>query len=81
MADYQTAQALVRQAQDIFNNELRFLAYRDATNSIAKLEDGLEWLNKSIENKSSPIESYANRTFTSSSIFAGSIQSQMQTKM
>lgn len=56
MADYQTAQALATKAQDIFNNELRFLAYRNATNSIVKLEAGIERLNNSIENKSSPIE-------------------------
>jgi hypothetical protein len=56
MADYQTAQALATKTQDIFNNELRFLAYTNATNSIVKLEDGLKRLNNSIENKLSPIE-------------------------
>jgi hypothetical protein len=55
-ADYQSAQALATKAQEIFNNELRFLAYRNATNSIAKLEDGLVRLSNSIENKSSPID-------------------------
>ena len=55
-ADYQSAQALSTKAQEIFNNELRFLAYRNATNSIAKLEDGLVRLSNSIENKSTPID-------------------------
>ena len=55
-ADYQSAQALSTKAQEIFNNELRFLAYRNATNSIAKLEDALIRLSNSIENKSTPID-------------------------
>jgi hypothetical protein len=55
-ADYQSAQALATKAQEIFNNELRFLAYRNATNSIAKLEDALIRLSNSIENKSTPID-------------------------
>ena len=41
VADYQSAQALAAKAQEIFNNELRPLANSNATNSIAKLEDGL----------------------------------------
>ena len=55
-ADYQSAQALATKTQEIFNNELRFLACKNATNSIAKLEDGLIQLSNSIENKSSPID-------------------------
>jgi hypothetical protein len=55
-ADYQSAQALATKAQEIFNNELRFLAYRNATNSIAKLEDALIRLSNSIQNKSTPID-------------------------
>jgi hypothetical protein len=55
-ADYQSAQALATKAQEIFNNELKLLANKNATNSIAKLEDGLIRLSNSIENKSSPID-------------------------
>jgi hypothetical protein len=54
-ADYQSAQALATKAQEIFNNELKLLANKYATSSIAKLEDGLIRSN-SIENKSSPID-------------------------
>jgi hypothetical protein len=56
VADYQSAQALSAKAQEIFNNELRPLANRNATNSIAKLEDGLIQISDLIENKSSPME-------------------------
>jgi hypothetical protein len=56
VAEYQSAQALTAIAQEIFNNELRPLANRNATNSIANLEDGLIQLRKLIENKSSPTE-------------------------
>jgi hypothetical protein len=55
-ADYQSAQALAIKAQEIFNDELKLLANKNATNSIAKLEDGLIRLSNSIENKSSPID-------------------------
>jgi hypothetical protein len=56
IADYQSAQALATKAQEIFNNELRFLANENVTNSIAKLEDGLIQLSNSITNKSSPAD-------------------------
>jgi hypothetical protein len=55
-ADYQSAQALAIKAQEIFNDELKLLANKNATNSIAKLEDGLIRLNNSIKNKSSSID-------------------------
>ncbi|HZA63537.1 MAG TPA: hypothetical protein VE573_11740 [Nitrososphaeraceae archaeon] len=56
VAAYQSAQALATKAQEIFNNELRPLADRNATNSIAKLEDGLIQLSNLIESKSSPMQ-------------------------
>jgi hypothetical protein len=56
IADYQSAQALAAKAQEIFNNELRTLANRNATDNIAKLEDGLMKLSNLIENNSSPME-------------------------
>jgi hypothetical protein len=56
VAEYQSAQALAAIAQEIFNNELRPLANRNATNSIANLENGLIQLRNIIENKSSPME-------------------------
>jgi hypothetical protein len=56
VAEYQSAQALAAIAQEIFNNELRPLANRNATNSIANLENGLMQLRNLIENKSSPME-------------------------
>ena len=56
VAAYQSAQALATKAQEIFNNELRPLVDRNATNSIAKLEDGLIQLSNLIESKSSPMQ-------------------------
>jgi hypothetical protein len=56
VADYQSAHALAAKAQEIFNIELRPLANRNETNSIAELEDGLIQLSNLIENKSSPME-------------------------
>ena len=56
VADYQSAQALASKAQEIFNSELRPLSNINATNSIAKLEDGLTQLSNLIENKASPME-------------------------
>jgi hypothetical protein len=56
VADYQSAQTLAAKAQEIFNNELRPLTNRNATNSVANLEDGLIQLRNLIENKSSPME-------------------------
>jgi hypothetical protein len=56
IADYQSAQALAAKAQEIFNNEVRTLANRNATDNIAKLEDGLMKLSNLIENNSSPME-------------------------
>jgi hypothetical protein len=53
---YQSAQALAAKAQEIFNNELRPLANRNATDFIAKLEDSLIQLTNLIENKASPME-------------------------
>jgi hypothetical protein len=54
VTDYQSAQALAAKAGELFNNELKPMANRNATNSIAKLEDGLIQLGNSIEYKSSP---------------------------
>ena len=56
IADYQSAHALAAKAQEIFNNELRPLANRNATDNIAKHEGGLRELSNLIENKSSPME-------------------------
>ena len=56
VTDYQSAQALAKMALDIFNTELKNLASTNKTESVTKLEAGLEQLSNLIDNKSSPIE-------------------------
>ncbi len=56
ITDYQSAQALAKEVQEIFSNDLRFLTSSNATDSISRLEEKLVQLNNSIDNKSSPIE-------------------------
>jgi hypothetical protein len=55
MADYQSAQALAMKAQEIFKDELKSMAPSNATNFIAKLEDGLATLNGAIESRAPPM--------------------------
>jgi hypothetical protein len=73
VADYQGAQALATKAQEILNNELRPLANRNATNSIAKLEDGLIQISNLIENKIITYGTGDGRAYTSSSRFTSSV--------
>lgn len=56
IADYQSAQALAKNALEIFNNELKDLVSTKNTDSAIKLEEGLKQLSNLINNKSSPIE-------------------------
>jgi hypothetical protein len=55
MADYQNAQALAVNAQEMFNNELKSLAPENKTNFINKLESGIMQLNDAINNKAAPM--------------------------
>jgi hypothetical protein len=56
VTDYQSAQALAKNALEIFNNELKDLVSTKNTDSAIKLEEGLKQLSNLINNKSSPIE-------------------------
>ncbi|HYY85813.1 MAG TPA: hypothetical protein VE594_01770 [Nitrososphaeraceae archaeon] len=58
MSDYQSAQALVIKASEIFNDKLRFkdIDNRNITEYITNLENGLTQLNKMVANKDSPMD-------------------------
>ena len=58
MSDYQSAQALVIKASEIFNDKLRFtdIDNRNITGYITNLENGLTQLNKVVTNKDSPMD-------------------------
>jgi hypothetical protein len=56
MADYQSAQALAAKAQEIFNNELKPVAYNKSSAFITNLQRGLAQLNNSIEDKAFPMD-------------------------
>jgi len=58
MSDYQSAQALVIKASEIFNDKLRFtdIDNRNITRYITDLENGLTQLNKVVANKESPTD-------------------------
>ena len=58
MSDYQSAQALVIKASEIFNDKLRFtnIDNRNITGYITNLENGLTQLNKMVANKDSPMD-------------------------
>ena len=58
MSEYQSAQALVIKASEIFNDKLRFTAIdnRNITGYITNLENGLTQLNKMVANKDSPMD-------------------------
>lgn len=56
VTDYQSAQALAKNALETYNNELKDLVSTNNTDSAIKLEEGLKQLSNLINNKSSPIE-------------------------
>ena len=56
IADYQSAQALATNAQEIFNTELKPISPGNASAFITNLENGLMQLNNSIKSKASPMD-------------------------
>lgn len=56
ITDYQSAQALVTKAQEIFNTELKPIAPGNTSIFITNLENGITQLNNSIKNKASPMD-------------------------
>jgi flagellin-specific chaperone FliS len=56
VTDYQSAQALAKNALGFFNNELKDLVPTNKTDSAVKLEESLKQLSNLINNKSLPIE-------------------------
>ena len=55
-ADYQSAQALIIRAQEIFESKLRALAPSNVTGSIGQLEDNLMRLSEAIRSRTSPMD-------------------------
>jgi hypothetical protein len=56
ITDYQSAQALVTKAQEIFNTEFKLIAPGNTSIFITNLENGITQLNNSIKNKASPMD-------------------------
>ncbi|MGA6921524.1 MAG: hypothetical protein WBY22_01225, partial [Nitrososphaeraceae archaeon] len=56
ITDYQSAQALVTKAQEIFNTEFKPIAPGNTSIFITNLENGITQLNNSIKNKASPMD-------------------------
>ena len=56
ITDYQSAQALVTKAQEIFNTEFKPIASGNTSIFITNLENGITQLNNSIKNKASPMD-------------------------
>ena len=56
ITDYQSAQALVTKAQEIFNTEFKPIASGNTSIFITNLENGITQLNNSIKDKASPMD-------------------------
>ena len=73
ITDYQSAQALVTKAQEIFNTEFKPIASGNTSIFITNLENGITQLNNSIKNKASPMDVMMIGTYSNSSKPFGSI--------